>query len=293
MRRIILLSTVLLATPFGMESYAADCATTSCQTLGYTATSNKGDCLQCPFGNYWFCPESQCDSSYKYTCTGYMQSPSGTACDGKYQKCNCSNNYVWNASQGKCLACTSKCTNYPFTFEQAVQICGSSNISHSCWDECKYKQMYKCTGNTGSGGSSSGSGSSGSDTCTDRIPYPPSHYQYTSETGCSGSYYSERFSICGKTIYVCSNGKSVGYDSNVHCKYDDRDTLRGYHVTSDHNYKMCQNSSGQLKEVMGLSCEYAQSYGNTRYATLEECERVAATYDDPHVSRLDCGPCVY
>ena len=68
MRRIILLSTVLLATPFGMGSYAADCATTSCQELGYTATSNKGNCLQCPFGNYWFCPESQCDSSYKYTC---------------------------------------------------------------------------------------------------------------------------------------------------------------------------------------------------------------------------------
>ena len=57
MRRIILLSTVLLATPFGMESYAADCATTSCQELGYTATSNKGNCLQCPFGNYWFCPK--------------------------------------------------------------------------------------------------------------------------------------------------------------------------------------------------------------------------------------------
>ena len=104
MRRIILLSTVLLATPFGMESYASDCATTSCQTLGYTATSNKGNCLQCPFGNYWFCPKSQCDSSYQYTCTGYMQSPSGTACNGKYQECNCSNNYVWNASQGLCLA---------------------------------------------------------------------------------------------------------------------------------------------------------------------------------------------
>ena len=87
-----------------MESYAADCATTSCQELGYTATSNKGNCLQCPFGNYWFCPESQCDSSYQYTCTGYMQSPSGTACNGKYRKCNCSNNYVWNASQGLCLA---------------------------------------------------------------------------------------------------------------------------------------------------------------------------------------------
>ena len=113
MRRIILLSTVLLATPFGMESYAADCATTSCQTLGYTATSNKGNCLQCPFGNYWFCPESQCDSSYKYTCTGYMQSPSGTACNGKYRKCNCSsNNYVWNASQGLCLECEEVCIKY-------------------------------------------------------------------------------------------------------------------------------------------------------------------------------------
>ena len=104
MRRIILLSTVLFATPLGIESYAADCATTSCQTLGYTATSNKGNCLQCPFGNYWFCPKSQCDSSYKYTCTGTFQSPSGTACNGKYRKCNCSNNYVWNASQGRCLA---------------------------------------------------------------------------------------------------------------------------------------------------------------------------------------------
>ena len=45
MRRIILLSTVLFATPFGIECYASDCATTSCQTLGYTATSNKGNCL--------------------------------------------------------------------------------------------------------------------------------------------------------------------------------------------------------------------------------------------------------
>ena len=291
MRRIILLSTVLFATPLGIESYAADCATTSCQTLGYTATSNKGNCLQCPFGNYWFCPESQCDSSYQYTCTGYMQSPSGTACNGKYQKCNCSNNYVWNSSQGLCLACTSLCTGYTLTYEQAVSQCGSSN-AFACLDNCTGNRMYKCGTNTGSG-SDSGSGSSGSDTCTDRIPYPSREYQYTSETGCGGSYYSERFSICGETIYVCSNGRSVGYDSNVHCEYDDRVTLRGYYITDDHNYNMCQNSSGQLKEVIGISCEYGQSYGNTRYATLEECERAAATYDDPYVSSSDCGPCVY
>ena len=159
MRRIILLSTVLFATPFGIECYASDCATTSCQTLGYTATSNKGNCLQCPFGNYWFCPKSQCDSSYQYTCTGYMQSPSGTACNGKYQKCNCSNNYVWNASQGLCLACTSLCTGYTLTYEQAVQQCGSSN-AFACLDNCTGNRMYKCGTNTGSG-SGSGSGSGG------------------------------------------------------------------------------------------------------------------------------------
>ena len=110
MRKVILLSTVLFATPLGIESYAADCATTSCQTLGYTATSNKGNCLQCPFGNYWFCPESQCDSSYKYTCTGAYQSPSGTPCEGKYKSCACTKSgYSWVANKGCCnKTCTKK-----------------------------------------------------------------------------------------------------------------------------------------------------------------------------------------
>ena len=249
MRKLTLLTSVLLASSFQTGNVSAQCMNTiNCQTLGYTKTSCTKGGVKCPTGNYWYCPESQCDSSYKYTCTGYMQSPSGTACNGKYQKCNCSNNYVWNSSQGKCLA-------------------GS--------------------------GSGSGSGSSGSDTCTDRIPYPPFTYQYTSETGCGGSYYSERVSICGETIYVCSNGRSVGYDYNVRCEYDDRETLRGYYITDDHKYNMCQNSSGQLKESGGF-CEYGRGYGNTRYATLEECERVAATYDDPHVTfTYACGPCVY
>ena len=254
MRKLTLLTSVLLASSFQTVNVSAQCMNTiNCQALGYTKTSCTKGGVKCPTGNYWYCPKDtttpQCSSSYKYTCTGAYQSPSGTACNGKYQKCNCSNNYVWNSTQGRCLA-------------------GS--------------------------GSGSGSGSSGSDTCTDRIPYPPYSYQYTSKTGCGGSYYSERFSICGETIYVCSNGRSVGYDYNVRCEYDDRVTLRGYYITDDHNYNMCQNSSGQLKEGGGGFCEYARGYGNTRYATLEECERVAATYDDPHVTfTYACGPCVY
>ena len=129
MRKLTLLTSVLLASSFQTVNVSAQCM-------------NK----------------SQCDSSYQYTCTGYMQSPSGTACDGKYQKCNCSNNYVWNASQGLCLACTSLCTGYTLTYEQAVSKCGSSN-AFACLDNCTGNRMYKCGTNTGSG-SGSGSGSS-------------------------------------------------------------------------------------------------------------------------------------
>ena len=260
MRRIILLSTVLLATPFGMESYAADCATTSCQELGYTATSNKGNCLQCPFGNYWFCPESQCDSSYKYTCTGYMQSPSGTACDGKYQKCNCSNNYVWNASQGLCLACTSMCTGYTLTYKQAVQQCGSSN-AFACLDNCTGNRMYKCGTNTGSGsdsGSDSGSGS-GSESCT-----CPDGYKSYKTSGCNKT----KTSTCGTTCYQGATSYTIYRRTckNTYCSTTNVGYLLGdcvYERRATHNdswvvektvnddllnriYSACSSGSGQI-----------------------------------------------
>ena len=159
MRKLTLLTSVLLASSFQTVNVSAQCMNTiNCQTLGYTKTSCTKGGVKCPTGNYWYCPESQCDSSYQYTCTGYMQSPSGTACNGKYQKCNCSNNYVWNASQGLCLACTSLCTGYTLTYKQAVQQCGSSN-AFACLDNCTGNRLYKCGTNTGSG-SGSGSGSS-------------------------------------------------------------------------------------------------------------------------------------
>ena len=109
MRKLTLLTSVLLASSFQTVNVSAQCMNTiNCQALGYTKTSCTKGGVKCPTGNYWYCPKDtttpQCSSSYKYTCTGYMQSPSGTACNGKYQKCNCSNNYVWNASQGLCLA---------------------------------------------------------------------------------------------------------------------------------------------------------------------------------------------
>ena len=105
MRKLTLLTSVLLTAPFAAGNVSAQCMNTiNCQTLGYTKTSCTKGGVKCPTGNYWYCPKDtttpQCDSSYKYTCTGYMQSPSGTACNGLYTSCTCASGYQW--TNGSC-----------------------------------------------------------------------------------------------------------------------------------------------------------------------------------------------
>ena len=74
MRKVILLSSVLLVTPFVMNgfAFAADCATQDCPTLGYTSASNTGNCVKCPFGNYWACPKVE-EKAILGQCTGYAK----------------------------------------------------------------------------------------------------------------------------------------------------------------------------------------------------------------------------
>ena len=74
MRKIYLLSSVLFVTPFVLNSnvFAADCATQDCPTLGYTSASNTGNCVKCPFGNYWACPKAE-EKAVLGQCTGYAK----------------------------------------------------------------------------------------------------------------------------------------------------------------------------------------------------------------------------
>ena len=58
MRKIILsFSTALLvSTP----AFAINCQVeTNCASLGYTSSSDEGNCLKCPFGNQWACPKCE------------------------------------------------------------------------------------------------------------------------------------------------------------------------------------------------------------------------------------------
>ena len=99
MRYYLAITTSVLAFTSASLVRAQDCAITDCSALGYTESSNRGNCLKCPFGNAWACPGEQCSPDYQYTCsgTGYAGG-SGEACDGKYQSCVCSSNYQWNGN---------------------------------------------------------------------------------------------------------------------------------------------------------------------------------------------------
>ena len=130
MRKLTLLTSVLLAVPFYTGNVSAQCMNSiNCQTLGYTKTSCTKGGVKCPTGNYWYCPKDtttpQCSSSYKYTCTGYLQSPSGTACNGLYTSCTCTSGYQWtNGSCQKKEIAWGTCTGL-------VQNCSIGDILNS------------------------------------------------------------------------------------------------------------------------------------------------------------------
>ena len=74
LRKMRLLSSVLFVTPFVLSSnvFAADCVTQDCPTLGYTSASNTGNCVKCPFGNFWACPKIE-EKAVLGQCTGYAK----------------------------------------------------------------------------------------------------------------------------------------------------------------------------------------------------------------------------
>ena len=87
---------------------------TSCPspyTCTYEECSNRYYKSGCQSGYDWNLTTKtctvQCESSYKYICTGANESPSGTACGGKYQSCTCANESPsGTACGGKYQSCT-------------------------------------------------------------------------------------------------------------------------------------------------------------------------------------------
>ena len=87
------------------DKYLKCDATGWCMDNGYTLSScpnPKVLTTKCS-NNLALYKSCVCPTTYKYACTGTgYSSGNGTVCDGKYTKCNCATNYVWNGSACVC-----------------------------------------------------------------------------------------------------------------------------------------------------------------------------------------------
>ncbi len=58
---------------FPIQAFAQCVENKDCSALGYKETTNKENCLKCPFGEYWFCPEPEEEKAVLGQCTGYAK----------------------------------------------------------------------------------------------------------------------------------------------------------------------------------------------------------------------------
>ena len=113
-----------------------------CASIGYTETSCETQSVRCPFDiTKLYC--LPCDSSYQYPCNGTGQKGKGTACNGKYVECECSNGYKLNDNNGNCeISCSDEC---PYASDGE---CDAGDIHNSMLNDCG-NTCYYCTRHTG------------------------------------------------------------------------------------------------------------------------------------------------
>ena len=125
-----------------------------CYDNGYTltsCTSPKTLSTACPSNGllYKYCV---CPSEYKYGCTGTgYSSGNGSACDGKYAKCNCATNYTWSGSACTCGSSFKySCSGTGYNGGSGTA-CGGKYISCDCstyytWNgsACVHTHSYVC-----------------------------------------------------------------------------------------------------------------------------------------------------
>ena len=88
---------------------------------GYSCTVN------CGYKKMWNGSSCVCDPYYyPYSCNGSHESPTGTSCNGKYERCYCSGDYAWDGN--KCvISCSS---GYIWNGSQCV--CDTENFIYPC-----------------------------------------------------------------------------------------------------------------------------------------------------------------
>ena len=107
MRYYLAITTSVLAFTSASLVRAQDCAITDCSALGYTETSNRGNCLKCPFGNAWACPNvkpewGKCNGSAKNCNIGDILYSDGTCASSVISGKTPIAVVVYKSDDGKC-----------------------------------------------------------------------------------------------------------------------------------------------------------------------------------------------
>jgi len=222
---ILVSSLTMTGTVYAECTPAPDCA-----SIGYTETSCNGGFVRCPFDiNKLLC--IPCDSSYKYACSGTGEIGSGTACNGKYIECECTDGY--ELVDGACvISCAYTLTALP-TGCSAADSCVKNGTTY-----------YSSTCTTCKSGYTISSGTCKANTCSG---------YYTSKTGCSN------YSTClsgTTTKYKCSSC-NTGYTLNSgQCSAN---TCDGYDNSIDSNcssYTTCKSGTMTKYKCTGCSSGY-------------------------------------
>ena len=107
MKYYLAITTSVLAFTSASLVRAEDCAITDCSALGYTESSNQGNCLKCPFGNAWACPNikpewGKCNGSAKNCNIGDILYSDGTCSPQKISGKTPIAVVVYKSDDGKC-----------------------------------------------------------------------------------------------------------------------------------------------------------------------------------------------
>ncbi len=218
-------------------AYAECTPAPDCAELGYMADSCEGKFVRCPFNtSKLFC--LPCDSSYKYTCSETGEIGSGSACNGKYIKCNCTDGY--DLIDGACVAsCAYTLTTLP-TGCSAADSCVKNGTTY-----------YSSTCTTCKNGYTLSSGTCKANTCSG---------YYTSKTGCSN------YTTClsGTTTKYKCTACNTGYTlSSGQCKAN---TCDGYYTSVNSNcssYTTCQSGTTTKYKCTACSSGYTLCENNT------------------------------
>ena len=237
-------------------------------TCAYEECSNRYYKTGCQSGYDWdystqTCT-AQCDSSYRYTCTGSYEIPSGSSCNGQYTTCNCQSPYSWNGDQ-----CEINC-GYQEIWNGTQCVCDQTYYPYTCTGSNESPVGESCNGMYMECSCPNGYGwfNGSCNLCENKLP---DGWTYDADLCPYGVTETETGSIeeCYRTRYKCSGCKlselEVGSPFDFGPRYDSTGAIVEITVI---NQETCTFNLSVLTNTSTGGCNSATKYFQSFYSTI-------------------------